>query len=324
MTTAQATKRITLNNILFLTDFSEPSGSALPFASAIGRTYGSVVHALHVLQPSAYTYMSPEVATTLLDDEEDRARGEMQRIEAELTGLPRETIIERGGAVWPVLSRVLKEHEIDLIVLGTHGRTGLQKVLLGSSAEEVFRRARVPVLTIGPAVKGGAHWGGRFRCVLFATDFNAVSTVAGAYAVSLAQENQARLILLHILSKPPRTKTGRSGQLSIAEAMHQLHELVPPEAELWCRPEAMVQHGDPAEQILVTANECGADLIVLGVRGLDALTGVATHLNRAIAYDVVAHAPCPVFTVRDQESLHALSASPKGQGSAGRNQSVRR
>ena len=63
-----------------------------------------------------------------------------------------------------------------------------------------------------------------------------------------------------------------------------------------------MQHGAPAEQILATANQCGADLIVLGVlgvRGLDALTGVATHLNRAIAYDVVAHAPCPVLTVRD-------------------------
>jgi nucleotide-binding universal stress UspA family protein len=223
----------------------------------------------------------------------------MQRVEADLTGLPRETMIERGGAVWPVLSKVLKEHEIDLIVLGTHGRTGLQKVLLGSSAEEVFRRARVPVVTIGPGVRNGAHSGGRFRCVLFATDFNAVSTVAGAYAVSLAQENQARLVLLHILSKPGQNKAGRSGGLSIAEAMHQLHEIVPPDAELWCRPEAMVRHGDPAEQILSTANQCGANLIVLGVRGLDALTGVATNLNRAIAYEVVALAPCPVLTVRD-------------------------
>jgi nucleotide-binding universal stress UspA family protein len=299
MTTAQATKRITLKNILFLTDFSEPSGSALPFAAAIGRAYGSVVHALHILQPSATTYMTPEVAATLLDDEEDRARTEMQRVEADLTGLPRETIIEHGGALWPVLSNVLKEHEIDLIVLGTHGRTGLQKVLLGSSAEEIFRRARVPVLTIGPTVSNGAHRGGRFRCVLFATDFNAVSTAAGAYAVSLAQENQARLILLHILSRPGQTKTGGSGELSIAEAMHQLHEIVPPDAELWCRPEPMVQHGDPAEQILVTAKRCGADLIVLGVRGLGALTGVATHLNRGIAYEVVAHALCPVLTVRD-------------------------
>jgi nucleotide-binding universal stress UspA family protein len=299
MTTAQANKRIALKNILFLTDFSEPSGAALPFASAIARTYGSVVHALHVVLPSAYTYMTPEMAATFLDNEDDRARAEMQRVEAELTGQPRETIIERGGAVWPVLSEVLKEREIDLIVLGTHGRTGVQKVLLGSSAEEVFRRARVPVVTIGPAVRSGAHSGGRFHSVLFATDFNAVSTVAAAYAVSLAQENQARLVLLHVLPEPRQNKASRSGELSVAEAMHRLQELVPQEAELWCKPEAMVQHGHPAGQILAAANQCAADLIVLGVRGMDAWTGVATRVDRAIAYDVVAHAPCPVLTVRD-------------------------
>jgi nucleotide-binding universal stress UspA family protein len=220
----------------------------------------------------------------------------MQRVEAQFSGLPSEVMIERGGAVWPVLSEVLKEHEIDLIVLGTHGRTGVQKLLLGSSAEEVFRRAHVPVLTIGPAVQSGVHGGGRFRCVLFATDFNAVSAAAAPYAVSLAQQNQSRLLLLHVLPKP---KSGKPEmELSIAEALHRLQELVPAEAELWCRPEAVVQHGDPAEQILAAANQCGADLIVLGVRGMDRWTKAATRLDQAIAYQVVVHAPCPVLTVR--------------------------
>jgi nucleotide-binding universal stress UspA family protein len=213
-------------------------------------------------------------------------------------GLTHETIIERGGAVWPVLSQVLKEREVDLIVLGTHGRTGAQKLLLGSSAEEVFRRARVPVLTIGPAVKTGAHSGGKFRCVLFATDFNAVSTVAAPYAISLAQENQARLILLHVLPAPKPGKATRPGELSVAEAMHQLELLVPQDAELWCRLEPTVNHGAPGREILAMASRCGADLIVLGVRGMDTLTRVATRMERAIAYDVVAHAPCPVLTVR--------------------------
>lgn len=298
MTTAQASKRITLKNILFLTDFSEPSDAALPFASGIARTYGSVVRALHVLLPSAYTYMTPEMATTFLDDEEDRARAEMQRVEAQLTGVSREVIIERGVGVWPILSDVLRKDEIDLIVLGTHGRTGLQKLLLGSSAEEVFRRSRVPVLTIGPAVRNGAHSGGHFRCVLFATDFNIVSKAAAAYAVSLAQENEARLILLHVLPEPRQDKASRSGGLSIAEAIHRLQELVPPEAEFWCRPDAMVQHGEPAEQILATANQRGADLIVLGVRGMDGLAAMSIHLMQATAYKVVVQAPCPVLTVR--------------------------
>ena len=298
MATAQANTPITLKNILFLTDFSEPSGAALPFASGIAHTYGSVVHALHVLLPSAYTYMTPEMATTFLDDEEDRAKAEMQRVEAQLTGVSREVIIEHGVGVWPVLSEVLKKDEIDLIVLGTHGRTGLEKLLLGSSAEEVFRRSRVPVLTIGPAVRNGAHNGGRFRSVLFATDFNIVSKVAAAYAVSLAQENQARLILLHVLPEPRQDKASRSRELSIAEAIHRLQELVPPEAEFWCRADTIVQHGEPAEQILATANQRGADLIVLGVRGMDGLAAMSTHLTRATAYKVVVQAPCPVLTVR--------------------------
>jgi nucleotide-binding universal stress UspA family protein len=298
MTTAQANKGIALSNILFLTDFSEPSGTALPFASAIARTYGSVVHALHVLLPPAYDYMSPEVTQTFQDNEEDRARAEMQRVEAQLMGQPRETIIERGAAVWPVLSRVLKEREIDLIVLGTHGRTGAQKLLLGSSAEEVFRRARVPVMTIGPAVRNATHSGGRFHCVLLATDFNEVSTAAATYAVSFAEENQSRLVLLHVLRELRQGKRTKSGGVSIAEAMHRLHELVPKEAELWCRPEAMVQHGGPGEQILAAANQSGADLIVLGVRGLNTLAGVRTRMERATAYPVVVHSPCPVLTVR--------------------------
>ena len=222
----------------------------------------------------------------------------MQRVEAELMGLPCETSIERGGAVWPVLSHALKEGDVDLIVLGTHGRTGAQKLLLGSSAEEVFRRARVPVLTIGPAVKSGAHSGGKFRCVLFATDFNAVSSVAAPYAISLAQENQARLILLHVLPAPKPGKAAKPREFSVAETLHRLEQLVPPDAELWCRVEPTVEHGEPGREILATANRCGADLIVLGVRGMDTLTSVATRMERAIAYDVVAHAPCPVLTVR--------------------------
>ncbi|HXJ07141.1 MAG TPA: universal stress protein [Candidatus Acidoferrum sp.] len=300
MTTVQATKRIDFKHILFLTDFSEPSCDALPFATAIARGYGSKVHALHVIVPSSYTYMTPEVAGTLLDDEEEVARVEMDRVEAQLSGLPRETIIERGSSLWEVVARLVKEDDVDLIVLGTHGRTGLKKALLGSSAEEVFRRSRVPVLMSGPAARVGAHGGGRFRCVLFATDFNMVSSMAAPYAISLAQENEAQLILLHVLPLPKPGKAAKPGDLSVAEAIHRLEVLIPREVELWCRPQVLVEHGDPATRILAAAKEHGADLVVLGVRGMDALGSVAARVQKHTAYDVVAHALCPVLTVRSE------------------------
>jgi nucleotide-binding universal stress UspA family protein len=298
MTTVQANNRIAVKSILFLTDFSEPSAVALPFATMIAHAYGSEVHALHVLLPAPLTNMTPEMAASILDQQEETAKNEMQRLDAELMGIEHETHIERGVDIWPVLSEVLKNWNIDLIVLGTHGRTGLQKFLLGSTAEEIFRRSSVPVLTIGPGVECSAHSGGRFRCVLFATDFNALSETASAYAISLAQENQARLVLLHVLPAPARSKPARPEELSVAEAIHRLRSLVPEEAELWCRPEALVQHGEVCEQILSGAEQCGADLIVLGVRGMGALAGVTTHMQRATAYNVVIRAQCPVLTLR--------------------------
>ena len=301
MVSVQPIKRIDFKNVLFLTDFSEPSCDALPFATALARGYGSKVFAVHVLVPSGYAYMTPDAAVTLLDDQEESAKVEMARVESQLTGLQRETIIERGSSLWEVVERLVKEHAFDLIALGTHGRTGLKKALLGSSAEEVFRRSRVPVLMSGPQARVGAHGGGRFRCVLFATDFNAVSSLAAPYAVSLAQENHAQLILLHVLPLPKPAKSAKTGGLSVAEAAHQLEALVSQEAQQWCRPRVLVEHGDPAARILAAAKECGADLIVLGVRGIDRLAGVVARVQKDIAYGVVAHASCPVLTVRGED-----------------------
>jgi len=291
-------KRIALKNILFLTDFSEPSTIALPFAAAIARCYGAKVTALHVLVPSVYSCATPEVASSLIDAEQDVAKAEMAGVEASLMGLPREMVIERHTGVWPVLARMLNAGDIDLIVIGTHGRTGLKKAVFGSSAEEIFRRTTTPVLTIGPAVRMGRHNGGRFQCMLFATDFNSVSNAAATYAASFAQYNHSRLILLHVLPTPRPGKANKATGLSVAEALHRVESLLPAEAERWCRPEPRVEHGYPSTQILAVADRCGADLIVLGVREPHLLTEAATRVERATAYEVIARAHCPVLTVR--------------------------
>jgi nucleotide-binding universal stress UspA family protein len=297
-TTLPVSKRIALKNILFLTDFSEPSGTALQYATMMARAYGAKVIALHVVVPSISTYMAGEMSVSVLNAEDDTAQMEMVRVQAELAGLPNEVIIRRDTAVWPSLAKFLHEREVDLIVLGTHGRTGLKKVIFGSTAEEVFRRTTVPVLTVGPAVRRPVYNGAQFQCVLLATDFNSVSSVATSYTMSLAQENQSRLVLLHVLPSPKLGRSNRSAGLSVAEALHRLEDLLPRDAELWCRPEPLVEHGKPGAQILATAERRGADLIVLGVRGMDSLAGLAARADRAIAYEVMAHASCPVFTLR--------------------------
>src|SRR5215813_3775700 len=149
-----ASKRIALKNILLLTDFSEPSATALQYATMMARAYDSKVTALHVVVPSIYSYMAGGMSASVLDAEDETARKEMSRVQVQLTGLPNEVIVRRNTAVWPSLAEILRERDVDLIVLGTHGRTGLKKVMFGSTAEEVFRRrTTVPVLTVGPAVQ---------------------------------------------------------------------------------------------------------------------------------------------------------------------------
>jgi nucleotide-binding universal stress UspA family protein len=299
MKAIQTGTRLTLKNILFLTDFSEPSDIAIPYAIAIAREYEAKVYALHVLTPGPLAYATPESTASVIEGFEEGAQAEMQRLGSQLVGVSHETIIVRGESVWSSVEKLLRDREIELVILGTHGRTGAMKLLLGSVAEEIFRRASVPVLTIGPSVRKGVHSGGRFHRVLCPTDFTREAQAAAPYAVSMAQENQARLLLLHVMRDPgdPRA-TEKTAQDSVANVMHQLYELVPQTAELWCRPEATVRFGSPSERILEVATERDADLIVLGVRDAAGRLGAATHLERTTAHKVVAHAACPVLTVR--------------------------
>jgi nucleotide-binding universal stress UspA family protein len=308
---------ISIRNILFLTDFSEPSETALPFATSIARGYGAGVYALHVFTPDPNVCGAPaQLAIAAIETGEQAAKA---RIESQLAGLEHETIVDWSIDLWDAVQKTIEEKGIDLIVMGTHGRTGAEKFLMGSIAEEIFRRSPVPVLTIGPHVRSSVHAGGRFHRVLFPTDFTAASLAAAPYAISLAQENKAKLVLLHVMRTPElrisksRRENGRNEnelrenelhekeqrrfELSVAEAIHQLYETVPNDADLHFPAESLVEYGDPADRILALANDRSSDLIVLGVRDAAGHVGAATHLARATAHKVVAHALCPVLTV---------------------------
>lgn len=296
MATIGAETSITLKTILYLTDFSNASKAALAFATALADNYGSTLIALHILVP-AHDCMDSELRTALVEADEEIAQAEMQHVGSQMAGRAHQTVIDRGSKVWPSVGQAIKDYDASLIVLGTHGRVGSQKHRLGSVAEEIFRCSPVPVLTIGPAVYRSSGAEARFRRVLFATDFEDSSHAAVHYAVSLAQENQGQLILLHVVNGPQR-KEGLRVAPSVAEAMHELYGLIPERSQSGYRLEAIVRYGEPSKQIMETAKQRCADLIVLGLHDHAASLDMATHLEKTTAHQVVVHAACPVLTVR--------------------------
>jgi nucleotide-binding universal stress UspA family protein len=297
-TMTEISTSVQLKQILYLTDFSQPSEAALPFAIGIARSHGSTVHVLHVLTAPLDAY--PES----LKADREIAGAEMKRVEAELAGVVHDTKLAHALNLWPPVERAIHDDCIDLIVAGTHGRTGPGRLVLGSVAEEIFRRSPVPVMTVGPDVKPGAAREGSLDRILFATDFAPHSAAALPYAVALAKQNHARLLLLHALPKRRESGDGNGNgvgakrHLSAAEAFHQLHEMLPGDLGLPHPPDFAVEFGKPAEAILAAAGQRGACVIVLGIHGPGAHPHAATHLDGSLAHKVLAHAPCPVLTVR--------------------------
>ena len=295
MKAATAKTRTHFENILFATDFSSAAAHAIPFIKKIASHFQSSLVALHVRPPVVNPMTQPGTWPVHVEAAEARDKERREELLNTFAGLNTEVLIEEGD-IHSRLENVIQKHNTDLVIIGTRGRTGLAKMLLGSVAEEIFRTIACPVLTVGPhsdAAKAD------IREILFATDLASEAPAAVAYAVSLAQEFQARLTLLHVVPEP------KPGDLvswfDVQESSKELlRKLVPPEAEAWCKPEYFVERGDPSARILDLANLRDVDLVVLGAQPEKGVPGAATHLPFATAHKVVAHANCPVLTVRSK------------------------
>jgi nucleotide-binding universal stress UspA family protein len=288
--------RISLKHVLYATDFSPAAEAALPYVKGLSKQYEAKVHALHVRFPPTYPIAGPESMPQIIEAAEEQAKFEAQQLNEMFASVPHDVSVCEGE-LWPTIANMVERQNIDLIVVGTRGRTGLGRALLGSVAEEIFRRAPCPVLTVGPHVSKDTERRLEMKEILYATDFSPESLSALPYAVSLAQEHQARLTILHVIGEP------EVGELVHAEnhvesTERRLRELVPPQAKTWCEPNFKVERGHEAEKIMEVANALGADLIVLGVHGAPGHMGAATHSSRPVAHRVVTQAECPVLTVR--------------------------
>lgn len=294
MPATTASSRISVKNILFTTDFSEASAGALPYAQALANWYEAKVVIAHSAPGAGILALPLEPSPLEVDAEWDSAQSRLNEfvLAHPLPGVESEAVLCRGD-IGETLPELVERYQIDLVVVGTHGREGVRKLLLGSGAEQVFRRANCPVLTVGPNARQAAVEFESWKHILFATDFSEGSLHVLPYALSIADENQAQLTLVHMVGLAPTVHRNAVEE----EAKKRLQSLLPADAADWCTPEYVVGFEFPSDGILRLARERGADLIVMGVRKSNA-PRASSHMPWAIAYEVACHAHCPVLTVR--------------------------
>jgi nucleotide-binding universal stress UspA family protein len=292
---------LTLTHILCPTDFSDVSATAEGYAVALAAHYEARLTLLHVDPPVPIMAPYGEIPVDARLFEEQRAQAERDmaaaRDRARAAGVAVTATLIGGYPGREILAAAADE-DADLIVLGSHGRGGVEHLLLGSVAEKVLRKAPCPVMVV-PAT-AAPRAGALFARILCPIDGSSGSAEAIEYAVSLARETDGRLTLATVVE--PLPEAGEFTAIDAAEyqrgaearAATMLREAVPAAMREWCRVDERVAVGKPSTRILETAAEIDADVIVMGVRGRGAVDLLAFG---STTNDVVRRSPCPVFVV---------------------------
>jgi nucleotide-binding universal stress UspA family protein len=295
---------IRITQILCPVDFSEISQHAVDHAAAIARWYEARLTLLYVFANLPTLDLPPLV---LEDSDRERLTTAMREMTVRVPsgGPPIDFRIQEAGYVHDEILAQIASTRADLLVLGTHGRSGFQKLFLGSVTEKVMRKAPCPVLVVPPrAPDVPADAPVQFRRILCPIDFSESSLDALAYAINMAEEADARLTLLHVVDVPAvvseepavfEMNLDRIRQAAATNARQRLHGLVPEDARTFCTVETAIVEGRASPEILRQAAERQSDLIVMGVRGRGAVDrlffGSTTH-------HVIRAATCPVLIVR--------------------------
>ena len=310
---------ISIGNILCPVDFSAFSQHALQHGMQLARWFNATLTVLYVYPPPAAPppvlfgglpgplpgepypalTVSPEQAheditaqlTTFAASVD--AQGVQLRIE------PR-----AGRPVREILHEAAAEHS-GLIVLGTHGHSGFDRWVLGSVTEKILRKASCPVLTVPPpAAKPEVDALRLFKRLLCPIDFSDSSLKALEYALSLAKEADAELLLMHVIEgladvqhwqQPTNPSVLEYLRLSEQNALTRLLDVMPEDASTWCTPKEILMTGKPYEEILRVARDEDVHLIVMGVSGRNPIDlmffgSTTNHVVRA--------ATCPVLTLK--------------------------
>lgn len=310
MSTPRPADQVGVKSILAAYDFSDASRKPLRHALTIARHFGAKLHVAYVVSSIGYGIAGPEASQLAAEGSQRDA----QQLETDLlksgalAGLQYE-FITREGHVWEQLEFIIQKKQIDAIVVGTHGREGLGRLVLGSVAEQVFRQANCLVLTVGPGSQEDSLIERKepLRPFLFATDFSTASLRALPHAASFANHFGAKLIVLHVLPAAPIPETfhwSTTGDLNQmrkeaqSASQKRFEELIAHNVPTATELEFLVKFGIPSEQILEACHALKADLVILGLHSAGhAVT--ASHLPWIRAHEIVSGASCPVLTVKD-------------------------
>jgi nucleotide-binding universal stress UspA family protein len=289
-----------MERILCPMDFSEFSAKSYEYAHSLAHHYGAKLFLEHVVQPltMAYPYYAfpdsfNQIYWNLTEDAEEQLKEVVKNYS--WNGVHPEMIVKEGFPTDAILT-FAEANDVNLIVMGTHGRRGVDRVTMGSVTERVLRKACCPVLVVRkpahdfvkPADK---HEQVQLKKILFCADFSEHSDRALQYALSLAMEYNAELTTLHVLENVPATLDIQSETSRICR---QLDRPIPEDAKNWCKVKSEVRVGRPFQEIIQVATEQQADLVIMGVRGRNA---VDLALFGSTTHRVIQLGPCPVLAV---------------------------
>jgi nucleotide-binding universal stress UspA family protein len=296
-------------------DLSECSRHALDHALAMARWYGSAVTVLYVMAEfPAGARAAPVEGFSPISIAPARREEVLASVRqfADVDGAAgiRLDVLIRGGDVVAEILAQATAMPADLLTIGTHGRSGFERLVLGSVAEKVLRRAECPVLSVPPrapdvAASAPVH----YQRIVCPVDFYEPSMDALRYAISLAQEANAHLTVMHVMEYgmhewPELYDTVMANtRVSLEDfrkecqriSRERLELAVPEDVRRCCTVETVLAEGKPYREILHVADQRRSDLIVIGVRGRGALD---LMIFGSTAQHVVRMATCPVLTVR--------------------------
>ena len=303
MATAAPQLALAFRNILIATDFSPCSERALLHAVAAAHHCGSTLHLAHVVQPGKFSVLPPEaymgtpdavgLALDLASSEADTLVTKvLQRTHCE--DVKHKIWVQKGAAVGETLRAIIEAENIDLAVVGTHGRTGLLRMVLGSVAETVFRYASCPVLTVGPHSWRSDPQSLHLNHVLFPTDFSKDSARALPLAMAIAADFGATLTMLTIIENLDG-EAAHDRTRVVAALKERMRDMILAVGPMPIGAAFDVEFGHIADMVIGAVARLGVDMVVMGLKAPDTYVDRLPWMH---AYKIVCEASCPVLSLR--------------------------